>query len=63
MPIEVGIWKLGETPERISFLKMPNEEKLENIIAADISILDQNLLLVEDSGSDLEIGNKGLQEC
>ena len=46
MPIEVGIWRLGEKVERVKFTPMPSEEKLEDIIAEDISILDPNLLLI-----------------
>lgn len=46
MPIEVGIWKLGNTPERVQFTSMPSEEQLEEILAKDLSILDENLLLI-----------------
>jgi hypothetical protein len=47
MPVEVGIWRLGdEKVERVAFAAMPTEEKLENVLAEDISILDPNLLLI-----------------
>ncbi len=46
MPIEVGIWRLGENMERVEFTPLPSEEQLEHIIAEDISILDPNLLLI-----------------
>ncbi len=46
MPIEVGIWRLGNKVERVKFIPMPLEEQLENIIAGDISILDQSLFLI-----------------
>jgi hypothetical protein len=29
MPIEVGIWRLGEKPERINFSPMDAEKRLE----------------------------------
>lgn len=46
MPIEVGIWRLGDKPEPIGFSTMEAESRLENVIAGDISILDSNLLIV-----------------
>lgn len=46
MPIEVGIWRLGETAEGVKFEPMPSEGRLEEILARNISILDPNLLLV-----------------
>jgi len=46
MPIEVGIWRLGEKVERVEFTPIPSEDQLERIIAKDISILDPNLLLI-----------------
>lgn len=46
MPIEIGIWRLDKKVERVKEAKMPSEEKLENILSDDISILDPNLLLV-----------------
>ena len=46
MPIEVGMWKVGSSIERVQFTPMPNEGQLEQIISADISILDPALLLI-----------------
>lgn len=46
MPIEVGIWRLGDKIERVDFTPIPSEKKLEEILAKDISILDPNLLLI-----------------
>ena len=46
MPIEVGIWRLGDKVERVKFSPMPSEEQLENILAEDISILDPSLFLI-----------------
>lgn len=46
MPVEVGIWKIGEDIQKIAFTPMAMESKLEDIIEKDISILDQNLLII-----------------
>ncbi len=46
MPIEVGIWRLGDKVERVKFSPMPDEKRLEDILAEDISILDPNLLVI-----------------
>ena len=35
MPIEVGIWKLGDTIQRVQFISMLSEKRIENIIADD----------------------------
>ena len=41
MTVEVGLWRLGEKPEKVRFVPIPKEEKLEDILAADLSILVQ----------------------
>jgi hypothetical protein len=46
MPIEVGIWRLSDKIERLGFSSLPSEERLEDIIANGISILDPNLLII-----------------
>jgi hypothetical protein len=46
MPIELGIWRLGAEPKKIEFSSMETEERLEEILTKDISILDPNLLLI-----------------
>jgi len=46
MPIEVGIWSLGDRVERVKFSPMTSEERLEDILMDDISILDPNLMLI-----------------
>jgi len=46
MPIEVGIWGLGDKIERVDFSPMEADSGLEDIPAADLSILDPNLLLI-----------------
>ena len=39
MPIEVGIWRLGDNLERVRFSSIESESRLEDTIAADISTL------------------------
>jgi hypothetical protein len=39
MPIEVGIWRLGNELTRMQFLPLESEAKLENTLAADLSVL------------------------
>jgi len=46
MPIEVGLWKIGETPQRVEFSAMETEKRLEDVLFKDLSILDPNLLLI-----------------
>ena len=46
MPIEIGIWKLGKKPEKISFSRIESEAKLEDTIVQDISILSSGLMLI-----------------
>ncbi len=46
MAVEVGIWRLGSTVERIEFSPFSSEHRLEEVIAANISILDPHLLLI-----------------
>ncbi len=46
MAIEVGIWRLGKRVERVNFIPMPSEERLESVLTDDISILDPNLLMI-----------------
>lgn len=43
MPIDIGIWRLDKKVERVKEAKMPSEDKLENILSDDISMLDPNL--------------------
>lgn len=45
MPIEIGIWRLGNKIEKVDFTPMPSEERLEAILSDDISILDPNLFV------------------
>lgn len=46
MPIEIGIWRIGEKVEKIEFQAMDYEGRLEDILTEDISILDSNLFLI-----------------
>jgi hypothetical protein len=46
MPIEVGIWRLGEKVEPVEFSPISSEERLEDILIDDISILGLNLILI-----------------
>ena len=46
MPIELGIWKIGDRPKKVSFSTIDTEEKLEKILVQDISILSPGLVLL-----------------
>src|SRR5215213_8717103 len=46
MPIEVGIWRIDGTPQRIHFSTIENESKLESVLNSDIGILDPDLMIV-----------------
>lgn len=46
MPIEVGIWCLGDKPEKITLTPLSAESKLEDALAQDLSILSLGLLLL-----------------
>lgn len=46
MPIEVGIWKLAEKPQRVTFSSIDSELKLEDVLCKDLSILAPQLMLI-----------------
>ncbi len=46
MPIEVGIWKIGERLEPVALSRMASELQLESLLADDISVVDPGLLLI-----------------
>src|SRR5262249_31589688 len=46
MPIEVGLWRLGEKLTRIDFSPIDTESRLEQLLAADLSVADPHLLLL-----------------
>lgn len=46
MPIEVGIWRINNGPERVQFSSIETEKKLETILNEDISLLDPDLMII-----------------
>lgn len=46
MPIQHGIWKIGDHPQVLTNTTMASEEILEDLIFKDISILNGNWLLI-----------------
>lgn len=46
MPIEVGLWRLGEKLESISFSPIDSEKRLEDVLFNNIEIIGENLLLI-----------------
>jgi hypothetical protein len=47
MPVEVGIWRIGNgSPERVHFSSIEKESKLEDVLHADIGVLDPSLMVI-----------------
>jgi hypothetical protein len=46
MPIELGIWKLGAKLDAVEFLSMEAEDKLENYLEKDLSLVAPRLMLI-----------------
>ena len=46
MPIEVGIWRIDQGVQSVSFGDMGQEMQLQQIIADDISIIDPRLMVI-----------------
>lgn len=46
MPIEMGIWKLGATPQRVSYSPLESERRLEETLAQNLLVLASDLLLL-----------------
>lgn len=46
MPIETGIWRLGDTPRKIDLSPIDSEARLEAALAEDMSIISSDLLLI-----------------
>jgi hypothetical protein len=46
MPVEVGIWRLGETPKKVGLSSIDSETRLEDALSKDLSILSTELLLI-----------------
>src|SRR5699024_3299376 len=44
MPIEVGLWKVNDKIEKMEYQMIESENKLEEILVKDLSILDDKLL-------------------
>ena len=52
VPIEVGIWRLGDNLQQVGFSSIESEARLEDTLAKDISILSPKLILIGRAGSD-----------
>ena len=46
MPIEVGIWRLGAKPEKVTISAIDSEKMLEDALVKDLSILYSQLMLL-----------------
>lgn len=46
MPIEVGLWRVADKPERLKFSPIQSEKLLEEVLAKDISVLSAELMLI-----------------
>lgn len=46
MPIEVGLWKLGDRLKAIQYSRISSEKQLESLLAADVSVIDSDLMLI-----------------
>jgi len=46
MPVEIGLWRLGERPEKLATSTLDAESVLENALEKDLSILAGGLMLV-----------------
>lgn len=46
MPIEIGLWRMGSKPERVDCGTLANEQRLEDMLVADMSILSPQLMLI-----------------
>ena len=46
MPLELGIWRLGDELRPVEFCALETESRLEDILAGDVSILNPGLLLI-----------------
>ena len=46
MPIEVGIWRLGDKVQKVGFSSLDAESTLEDTLVADLSILSPQLMLI-----------------
>lgn len=46
MPIEVGIWRMGPDLTRVEFQALDSESKLQDTLAADLSLVHPGLMLI-----------------
>src|SRR5690606_37761399 len=46
MPIDTAIWRVSTNPERLPKAELPSEETLESMVAADSSILSDDLMII-----------------
>ena len=46
MPIEIALWRMGEELCRIGFSPIDTENRLEQMLVGDITIVDSSLLLI-----------------
>ena len=46
MPIEVGLWRLGEQLKKVEFCPIDSESRLEDVLADDISVIHPGWLLI-----------------
>lgn len=46
MPIELGIWRMGDRPQALSFSTIESEKRLEDALTSDLSLLGTELLLL-----------------
>jgi hypothetical protein len=46
MPLKLGVWKLEDRPTPVSFSRIDSEDRLEEALNDDISILEAGLIVV-----------------
>jgi len=46
MPLELGVWRIGDTATSIEASGMAQEKRLEDILAYDLSIASPNWMLI-----------------
>ena len=46
MSVELGIWRIDGSPERVPFTSLETEKRLEDVLHADLSVLDSGLMII-----------------
>ena len=46
MPVEFAIWRFDGNPKKLEATKLPTEEKLDTLIASDVSVLGLDILVI-----------------